>query len=203
MQQSERSLDVYTRLMGELKMRLSILERNIGRAETGKTYRNEEVVLLESRCLQLRKVLELLAFSSLVAHRELLAQVHEDLATMQKAKNVIKRLEKRSPHFFPNPVRGVVTPQGLHFKERTGSDVFTKEDFIPLFDACSGALHIANPLSSSNPINIGRPFREWIERIKNLLQEHSVLLSQDKVIFVNMLAWDITQVQVFSAEADR
>lgn len=51
----------------------------------------------------LRKVLEQIAFGSLVAHRETYDEFHKDAATIWRAKELIDRIEKIHPNFYPSP----------------------------------------------------------------------------------------------------
>lgn len=53
--------------------------------------------------VQLRKILELIAFSSLTANKEKYAAAHEKFATHWKAKAMLDSIEELNPHSIPFP----------------------------------------------------------------------------------------------------
>ncbi len=53
--------------------------------------------------VQLRKVLELIAFGSLIANKEKYSAAHEKFATHWKANRMLEELAKINPSFYPQP----------------------------------------------------------------------------------------------------
>src|ERR1700731_738919 len=76
-----------------------------GQAELGNASTGFEAIDKELVFLQLRKILELLAFASLTANREKYAAAHKKFATFWRAKDMLQDLEKVNPDFYPRPVQ--------------------------------------------------------------------------------------------------
>ncbi len=97
--------------MEDVKQRLQMIKLiTQGHSPLGSEGHDGEVV-----CLLLRRLLEQIAFSSLVAHRETYEDIYNDVGTIWHAKRLIERLEKIHPEFFPSPVRRSVSSHpGIH-----------------------------------------------------------------------------------------
>lgn len=192
----------YCQLMGELKLRLWHIGRRVRTPDESFTAENEAVIELELVMLQLRKVLELIAFASLLVNKEAVAAQRADFANMQKAKRILSALEKINPHFFPRAVTiSTLEPGRHHIDFRQGDDMFTKDEFAPLFDACSTVLHVMNPFADHMPVVLGRPVDEWAQRIRTLLGMHMIVLSSKQRLLVDMLEWEHAEVRLSQMEA--
>tara|TARA_R110002124_G_scaffold89216_2_gene228293 strand:- start:3947 stop:4258 length:312 start_codon:yes stop_codon:yes gene_type:complete len=53
--------------------------------------------------LNIRKILESIAYSSMVASKEKYAQAHSKFEKHYKAKQILEELEKLHPQFYPRP----------------------------------------------------------------------------------------------------
>jgi hypothetical protein len=134
---------------------------------------------IEFVCLQVRKILELIALASMASHKEEFAKQHQKFAEMWRAKRILEDLEKLNPGFYPIPTKQVRD-------EKTGKVLavqpiakpyLTKADFETVYQECSGLLHAQNPYGIPRQLpQIEASIPEWLEKIKNLLNHHHVQL---------------------------
>jgi hypothetical protein len=161
----------YLKLMWELEKRLEILN-SFSKKEIHTLYLQATI---ESEALQLRKILELIAYASLVAHKDAYIKVRKSINLDWHAKRIIKTIEELNPGFYPIPTRGV---QNGNWKT-VRSGFMTKKEFATLYDRCGGILHAKNPFSRSSQREL--MFHErmpiYVKRIENLIQEHRVRLA--------------------------
>jgi hypothetical protein len=169
----ESIASIYCSCMEDAKARLMLIKSiTLGHSPLGSDGLDAEVV-----CLLMRRVLEQIAFSSLVAHRETYDKFHNDVKTVWRAKRLLKQLEKAHSGFFPSPVRrGVSETVGVqHHFEPLEDGFLTKEEFIFLYDIASNGIHTWNPFKDAERIlNFERSIAEWVLRIEMLLANHVV-----------------------------
>lgn len=177
--------------MGEVKYRLLHIEMlsksfvSVG----GKMY-GDQVFVYEAMCLQLRKILELIAFSTLVANKQSIEPVLTDFGNYWRAKAILKKVATINPHFFPTPARVERDKEIVRIESGPDPETFSLEDFEGLYDACSEVIHSSNPYSEKPVTPIARSFGAWVYRIRKLLKTHIVYLTRDDIQFVDMLDWD-------------
>ena len=163
----------YCNCMEDVKARLKLIRSIVeGHSPFGAKGLDGEVV-----CLLLRKVLEQIAFSSLVAHRKTYEAAQSDLCSIWLAKRLLLRLEKLHPEYYPSPVRpGKSQHVGVHHHFDPVEDGYlTKEEFVFLYDTASGRMHTWNPFKDAERVlNFQRSIAEWVARIAALLDYHLV-----------------------------
>ncbi|HAN9233936.1 TPA: hypothetical protein IGP90_003901, partial [Escherichia coli] len=163
----------YLKLMFECRKRIETLH-DLASGHTGGLYLQ---VLIEIEALQLRKLLELIAFSSLISYEESYKTVAKSIDGVWKAKRIISELEKINPNFYPLPVSSF-TNDG--WKKLKGG-YLTKKQFIALYDECSTHIHVRNPYRiSENSLAFHRKVPSYLERIECLLSKHIVSLADDR-----------------------
>jgi len=174
---------LYINVMEEARDRLNFVKSLPARnASTGLQMIDQELVFL-----QLRKILELLAFASLTANREKYAAAHKKFATFWRAKDMLQDLEKINPDFYPLPIKPPeLQPNGM--KRCAAVDEFlTKDDFVSLYDVTGYFLHVRNPFSAQDPdIRMRYNVRQWLERIQSLLALHVMRLVDGKLWVVEV-----------------
>jgi hypothetical protein len=167
-------IDIYRAYMAEIRTRIAVVSEALaGRLEGAPEFLVNEVIFL-----QLRKVLELIAFASLAAHKEAYSTAHKSFAKHWKAKLILEALVKLNPDFFPVAMDEPreIAPGRKHFP-RPVDGFLTKDDFVFLYDAASGVLHTRNPYTTKDPtIPVRYPVAKWVERIQRLLALHHVQL---------------------------
>ncbi|EGQ8204581.1 hypothetical protein [Vibrio cholerae] len=163
----------YLHLMWEVDKRLEILKA-LSSENINVMYPQATI---ETEALQLRKTLELIAYSSLVAHKELYESVRADIAKDWHAKRIIKKVSSINPDFYPIPTKGFY--DGKWNDLRGG--FLTVNQFEYLYDSCGDLLHINNPFSKvrKNVFAFHKRVPEYVEKIESLLNEHRVRLPED------------------------
>jgi hypothetical protein len=180
-QHDNYDLGVYCGCLQSAKLRLQLAEKvTLGQIEI-----DEETVDAEFALLQIRKSLELVAFASIAAHKDIYAREYADFATHWNAKKLLPRLAKLHPDFYPNPIRIERTgPNRVHLTHMSGHEL-TQDEFVALYDICSKALHEWNPyLTQPRILDTQRPISEWLKRIHNLLELHAVTLLGSKTVWI-------------------
>lgn len=173
----------YANVMNEVKRRTSVIYSFLN-GEKNAMY---NVVNIELMCLQIRKILELIALGSLVANQRTFLKKVNNLQKMWNAKLILQDIEKLNPDFYPKPIAekpskydGVVNDI-IDVKE----GFLTKENFIKVYDKCGKILHAENPLGSG----IDYQYYEkhipiWMSQIKRLLNAHTIKLLNDKNMYL-------------------
>lgn len=181
----------YCVLMGEIKLRVHSLESDARKVESfGLELKDEQVFVYERACLQLRKVLELIAFATLVANKQKFALAHPNFAEFWRAHKIMAKLKSINEFFYPVPVSETVRNRVLNIEAVPDGTWLTEDECSKLIDLCGERLHIPNPFAPTKFADLERPVAEWIARIKALLSTHTVALTDDDVILVRMNAWE-------------
>jgi len=173
-----REIDRYAKLMDEVRMRMeTISDLMSGRTRT--TYLQTNI---ESICLQFRKVLELIAFGSLVCHSKEYSAVRA-IAKDWHAARILKAVEQINPDFYPRPVRGWVGPDlnGQHKLAMFRGVQLTRIQFVALYDQCGQLLHSQNPFTRyKSSVSFLNRAPNMMHRVEGLLSEHVVNLPLGK-----------------------
>jgi hypothetical protein len=143
-------------------------------------------------CLQLRKILELIALSNLVSNKDEYAKRHSNFARHYHAKHIIRDIEKLNPNFYPIPVRqvGDVAP-GIQGIDHILDGFMTKDELIKIYDECSELMHAENPFSTPKDFKtLYSKFPNWLNRISILLKMHTV-----QHFDINWQIWAIMKVK--------
>jgi hypothetical protein len=170
---------VYVNCMEEIKRRTEAVNAILRGAHTT-LFR---ITNIEFVCLQIRKILELIALAALASHKEEFARQHQKFAGMWRAKAILDDLEKMNPGFYPVPTEQVRNQETGKVSEVRPilKPYLTKMDFVDVYQFCSSLLHAENPYGQpKNLQQIESGIPEWMEKIKNLLSHHHVQLLSSK-----------------------
>lgn len=172
----------YCNCMEDIKVRLGLIKEIIG----GHSPLRSEGLDGEVVCLLLRRVLEQIAFSSLLAHQELYETAYDDLAKVWRARALVERLAKHHPDFYPKPVRFPRRKRGdVMNLEVVRQGYLTQDDFIFLLDKANDGVHTWNPFKNDAPvINFERSIAEWVQRIERLLNVHWIMFAGTRDIWL-------------------
>ena len=199
---AEPDTDIYLQCMTEIRGRLdTVMFLNY----TEKVFGWTRDFIVESQFIQLRKVLELIAFGSLTANQAKYAIAHAEFERHWKAAKMLGALEKVNPEFYPLPLMvdkkrtEESGRQRFHYRV-VEEGVLTKEDFVFLYDISSRVLHTRNPFASRAPIEIQRDIPVWVERIRQLIRVHSMFFVDDRRWLIHVP--DTGKVTVFTAMAN-
>jgi len=151
-------------------------------AHSEQIFKGSHDYLLESMFLQLRKVLELVAFGSLTANQAKYAAAHAQFEKHWKAAKILKDLEAVNPDFYPRPAKLTRVPvKGEAANYALLTDGFlTKDEFVFLYDISSAVIHTRNPFLAPSSIEIRYDIPVWVERIRQLLRIHIMHFVDDR-----------------------
>ena len=169
--------------MEEVKLRTDVLSRFIAGTATA-VYRAANI---ETEYLQLRKILELVAFGSLVANRDSFSKLYAEFAKLWNARRLLDDIEEVHPGFYPEPIVEKLDPEaGVKAEWQKKEDGFlTRQDFITLYKKCGAILHAENPYGDK--IDYAAYEQEaptWLKKIVGLLNCHLIRLVDDKNIYL-------------------
>ena len=181
---------VYANCMEEVKRRTDVVNGFLTR-QCNAMYLQTTA---ESVALQVRKILELVALASMVANKTEYSRYRQNFYKDWNAKRILKTLKKANPKFYPIPGEQVLNPDTgkVDSVKSVKSGFLTEDDFITLYDACCDILHAENPFSrNQNPIAFLESVPEWMAKIRNLLNHHTIQLTDE-----NKELWGIMKVQL-------
>ncbi len=168
-------IDLYCNLMEEVKKRTAVAQGFLD----GQINALYPATTIESAALQLRKILELIALGSLVAHKEEYTKVNQNFASHWHAARILRDIEKINPNFYPRPIKEIPSKH-LEIKSDLvdiTEGFLTKEDFISTYSALGEILHAKNPFTSQTDYGRFKDFiRETISKVIALLNSHQIQL---------------------------
>lgn len=182
-----RDTQKYRDNLVEIKRRTAVISDHLNGISSTKYLITE----VEYLCLQFRKILELIALSSLVANKQEYSQQHEKFARHYNAKLIIQDLERINPDFYPRPTKQVI-------KEVDGKRVFdlkpietgflTKGEFLEVYEKCGGMMHAENPYGQKKDVKkIRTLFPIWLSKIIVLLSHHNITLVDGKTMIIGLM----------------
>jgi hypothetical protein len=180
---SEPDIQKYCDLMEEVKRRTSVVDfflRGGGHALYMPT-------TIESVGLQLRKILELVAFGSLVANKDAYSATYEEFAKHWNARLLLRDLARVNPDFYPKPVVEAPhsDPKVLHQLKDRDPDYLSKDEFERAYEKCGGIMHAENPYGSRIDYEYYRAkLPEWRGQVVNLLNNHQIRLVGEKGFYL-------------------
>ncbi|MDF1762760.1 MAG: hypothetical protein P1U57_05060 [Oleibacter sp.] len=171
-QSSLKGIKKYCDLLEELKLRVKtvqdIVNKNVPISSFGEKSFADEFIFL-----QIRKILELIAFGSMASNIVEYEKLYSDYKNNWRAKKIIERLERVNKDFYPVPLQQTSAGAPL---ENVRSGFLTKDDFVFLYDVCSKVIHSKNPYSEIHKIDIKMSVDDWMHRIASLLWFHQIKL---------------------------
>lgn len=179
----KKDIEKYCDLMEEIKNRMKavsefslFLDNTMFNATT-----------VESMALQIRKTLELIAFSSLIANKRAYSKQYENFTKHWNAKHLLKDLERINPNFYPNPILEQAVNQSdlksmIHDKKE---EYLTKKRFELIYEKCGAILHAENPYGRKIDYSYYREnLPKWYNEIMGLLNSHQIRLLNDKIMYI-------------------
>ena len=169
-------IERYCSCMSEIKVRMEVITGLfLGTVSTN--YLQPQV---ESIYLQFRKILELIALGSLIAHKEEYSKQRANFAQDWHAAKILKAIEKINPAFYPLPTRQVRDASGKVVRTENISEPYlTRGEFVNLYQSCSTLLHAGNPFGKrKNYEAFWNAAPNWRAKIMSLLNHHQIQLSQ-------------------------
>jgi len=176
----------YCNLMEEVKLRINVITYFL----SGEGHALYQPATLESVSLQIRKILELVAFGSLVANKEAYTAVFTKISKAWNANDILIELEKVNPDFYPVPI--IELPSGIPGvqtrQEKRVGDYLDETEFKEVYGRCGAIAHAPNPYSKGLDYGYyAGMLPVWRTRIVNLLNTHNIqLLGNPGIYLIHM-----------------
>ncbi|UYH55989.1 hypothetical protein N6L26_05385 [Qipengyuania sp. SS22] len=139
--------------------------------------------------LQFRKILELIAFSVLVANHENLKGLKRAGEREYHADKVLRRIEKVHGKAYPEPVEQVEHESGIPEFVTKKDGYLTRSDFRTLYGTSGNILHATNPFRSEVDLEkYEADISGWIAKIRLLLSRHVARLVGDEHLYLVQMA---------------
>ena len=175
----------YANCMLEIKGRTNVIDSILKRACSLRISTPD----VEFIALQLRKSLEFVVFSNLVANIDIYKQMYASYKEDWNLKKIVKRIRKINPEYYPKPIKSdliTVSSGGEQVLslESLEEGFIAEAEFIAAYELTNKIIHVDNPYGKR------RDLSEMLERLVNyfyrlvcLLKIHQVkLINRDRVI---------------------
>jgi hypothetical protein len=173
----------YLALIEEIKLRVKAIDGLLANANSD----SPQFISIESIGLQFRKVLELIAFSSLISNKVVYTAAYDDFSKTWNAELLMKDLERVNPDFYPQPVIEHRNPEvGVTaMLEPMKSGFLTLKAFVKVYKKCGALVHASNPNGSKLDYKFySSRFPIWREEIVNLLKSHRIRLTGSESFYL-------------------
>lgn len=178
-------LNKYCQVMEEVKKRTSV----VSHFQSAPEHALYQATAIETMSLQVRKILELVALGSLVANQDSWNGSLRELRSAWNANDILKKLGKVNPDFYPQPVIEVPKsgPIKADIQERT-EGYLTEEMFGKVYGRLGDILHAKNPLGPPMDYDYWlTAIPEWMNLIIRLLNSHKIrLLGNPNMFLIHM-----------------
>ena len=181
--QSELQI-LYLRNMTKIKWRYNAITDIMTRKRTS-TYQTTNI---EFCVLQFRKILELIALSSLISDADVYRVQLGKIEKMWNARNILRDIERIHPHFYPQPINVLKHENSDNEFVKKTTPYLTKDKFENTYARCGKYLHEFSPFKSEAEIEhaykeIMHEFPKWSYLIVELLSTHIVHLYDSRFMF--------------------
>ncbi len=193
---------VYANCITEIKQRLEIIKK-----PPCKDFL-EGLLYIEFICLQIRKICELFAFSTMTANRQEYMKLRTEFEKDWNYTRIIKYVTKVNNKYFPEPLNPIMDDKGKITRyEGIKNDFLNIENITDIYNQCCDYVHAQNyykDLTNIYPqkyedfvIWIDR-FRVWREKFVKLLNCHviGVNTTELKRIFITHMNAEYSNVDV-------
>ncbi|MFW9331783.1 hypothetical protein ACN6AX_00940 [Paenibacillus polymyxa] len=177
----DQDIQKYLRCMEEVKARIEVIETQMLKT-------NVTILDIEFIYLQLRKIVELIMFSSIAANKNEYRKQYRDFRTHWNAKRILENLSKINPNFYPMPSRLGYNNKQQGIVEPVSEGYLMKNDLIKLNKWCGEILHATNPFRKEKDYKkYSKEVSNWVGKIVTLLNHHQVqLVDKDYELWIIM-----------------
>ena len=176
----EINLKKYANIMKEIKFRINYLLVGINKFPNN-------IFMIETQYLQIRKVLELISLASLVANEDVFKKYKDKYDKMYNARLILQDIKRINPNYYPRPIIEYRN-ESINIWEDCKSGFLTEKEFIKLYNKCGKLMHAHNPFSA--PIDYAKfqlNLPKWIDKIMRLLNSHTIkLINSNDVYLIHM-----------------
>lgn len=194
-----RDEERYANVMEEIKARLFLVGDFIDKKITT----GSDTTDIEFLCIQLRKIMELIALASIVPNKAKYAELRTDFEKHYHAKFIFRDLEKINKNFYPTAMlREPVTFSDANIQIKPRKNVWlTKKRFEREYEKLGGILHADNPFSVRRPYaNLYKQYKTLIQNIWELLEFHQISFIGGGIKWIVLMNPKSQLVQVLNIE---
>lgn len=179
-------LQMYLRNMQIIKYRLKALHALLDRGlpDPFSLYN-----CIEFCVLQIRKILELIAFSSLASDADIYEKQLQNLKKKWNARLILNDIERIHPQFYPHPIN-IEQGEPIRWLEKE-EGFLSREEFETIYDKCGKFLHEASSFKPDADIEyeydqVRKMLPDWVTLIEELLLVHYVWLYNEDVFLITL-----------------
>ena len=132
--------------MQKVKWRLQAIEE----IKSKKRTTSFEHTNIEFCVLQIRKILELIALSSLVSDADIYKEQLNNVEKMWNARLILNDIERINPKFFPQPI--CIDPLNTSIWNKRQEPSLTRDSFVRIYERCGKYLHEDSPFKTEKQI---------------------------------------------------
>jgi len=152
-----------------------------------------KATIIDHCYLQLRKILELIAFSVLSANHHALSSLQHSTPKEYHAEKVLRAIERKFGQVYPRPIIQEMDPSlgvRANFVDKVGG-YLTRDEFAELYSECGNVLHGRNPFRK--PLDLDRYWEAvpvWSGKVRELLNSHIATIVNDPNLYLVQMALD-------------
>lgn len=172
-------VQIYCNCLEEVKQRIETVQAIVNKRAQTDAFGHKRF-LDEFLCLQIRNILELIAFGSMSSNIALYQREFQKYRGDWNAKRILENLERINPQFYPEPLKQSPNSiEGQTALEVVTDGFLTKSEFIFLYNTCSKMIHSPNPFRNEREPDFKRTIDDWMHRIASLLWFHQMKLIEE------------------------
>jgi tetratricopeptide (TPR) repeat protein len=204
LQNEENAILDYKKLMSEVNKRMLFIKSiNLNNNEE---YIQDEIEII---ALNIRKILELIALGSLVTNEKLLEMTRKEIIKIWRAREQLKLIESKNPHFYIDPVKHESSMEGTEkvhkFVGVNGNGnlkeyFLSKKLFEKIYDKCGDLLHATSPFKSIDLQYYKKNIPFWLEVIETTLKCYIINLSNGFAYLVQIDSHEGIKLYILSED---
>ena len=186
--QSKDHIELYCRCISEMKWRSDFIRESW---VTPATNTDRSVLYLEGACLQLRTIIELIAFASLVSSQEAYSREWSNYARANDFTKLIKSLRAINPHFLPTGVKFLGRDASGSLQMRDADVQLDEDILVSAHGRMGNVVHAQNPFKPRMDYEQHRVIlASTMNHLIAAMQNHVAILSDGTHLLIQMGAND-------------
>ena len=180
--EQQEIIDKYSYCLFEMRKRIEVVLGIVDhKYTTGILITDVELV-----SIQFRKIIELIALSSLVANIDEYSKQRVRFKEDWNARLIMQDLERINPQYFPTMCKMKQTMENgkkVFEFQHVDNGLIKKEQAISIYEKCSSLLHANNPFKDEKDYKAYNTlFNKWIHQIYNHMKYHLIFIIPENVI---------------------
>ncbi|MFX4232627.1 tetratricopeptide repeat protein [Aliarcobacter butzleri] len=190
LQKEGKAILDYKKLMLEINKRMLFIKSiNLN---NDNEYTQDEIEII---ALNIRKILELISLSSLVANEKQLDKTRKEINKIWRAKEQLKLIESKNQNFYIDPAKYESSIEGtkkihkfigINENKELKKYFLSRDVFEKIYDKCGDLLHATSPFK---PIDLNYYKTEiptWLRTIETTLKSYIINLNNGKAYLIEM-----------------